>query len=222
VLAAFGGGAAGRHPPAGPTADEAGVERPGKEGVRLLTWGDPYLAAWLEAVRGEPLEEAEWVAAAAALALLLGLLLVLTGSSLRRRFGMGGGHTVSLDGVTLTSYRLGLTNRLDRLIREDGALIPEEWKSARVVRPSHRTQPGVYFLLVEEELRVRPPHGFVVLGDGTRNRIENTEELRAWVLGLVARIRAARAELTRPVPVSPWPGQCRRCGVRDHCSQRPL
>ena len=66
---------------------------------------------------------------------------------------------------------------------------------------------------------MRPPHGFVVLGDGTRNRIENTEELRAWVLGLVARIRAARAELTRPVPVSPWPGQCRRCGVRDHCSQ---
>jgi CRISPR/Cas system-associated exonuclease Cas4 (RecB family) len=161
----------------------------------------------------------EWVAAAAALALLLGLLLVLTGSSLRRCFGLGGGHTVSLDGVTLTSYRLGLTGRPGRLIREDGALIPEERKPARVVRPSHRAQLGVHFLLVEEELRVRPPHGFVVLGDGTRHRVENSQELRAWVLGLAARIRAARAELTRPVPVSPWPGKCRRCGVRDHCSQ---
>ena len=160
----------------------------------------------------------EWVAAAAALALLL----VLTGSGLRRRFGLGGGHTVSLDGVTLTSYRLGLTGRPGRLIREDGALIPEEWKSARVVRPSHRAQLGVYFLLVEEELRVRPPHGFVVLGDGTRHRIGNTEELRAWALGLVARIRAARAEATRPVPVSPSPGQCRRCGVRGRYSQRRL
>jgi hypothetical protein len=32
----------------------------GKEGVRLLTWGDPYLTAWLEAVRGEPLTEADY------------------------------------------------------------------------------------------------------------------------------------------------------------------
>jgi hypothetical protein len=157
----------------------------------------------------------EWVAAAAALALLL-VLLVPTGSSLRRRFGLGGGHTVSLDGGTLTSYRLRLTGRPGRLIREDGALIPEEWKSARVVRPSYRAQLGVYFLPVEEELRVRPPHGFVALGDGTRHRVENTEGLRAWALGLVARIRAARAEVTRPIPVSPWPGQCRRCGVHDH------
>jgi hypothetical protein len=58
VLATFSGEAAGRHPPAGPTTDEAGVEHPGKEGVRLLTWGDPYLTAWQGAVRGEPLSEA--------------------------------------------------------------------------------------------------------------------------------------------------------------------
>jgi hypothetical protein len=63
VLATFGGAAADRHPPTGPTTDEAGVERPGKEGVRLLTWGDPYLAAWLGAVRGEPLKEADYGAA---------------------------------------------------------------------------------------------------------------------------------------------------------------
>jgi hypothetical protein len=63
VLAKFSGEAAGRHPPAGPTTNEAGVERPGKGGVRLLTWGDPYLTAWLEAVRGEPLAEADYLAA---------------------------------------------------------------------------------------------------------------------------------------------------------------
>jgi CRISPR-associated exonuclease Cas4 len=129
---------------------------------------------------------------------------------------------VSLDGVTLTSYRLGRTSRPGRLIREDGALIPEEWKPARVVRPSHRAQPGVYFLLVEEELRVRPPHGLVVLGDGTRHRVENSADLRQQVLALAARLRAARAEVTQPLPVSPWPSQCRRCGVREHCSQRRL
>jgi hypothetical protein len=81
---------------------------------------------------------------------------------------------------------------------------------------------GVYFLLVEEELRVRPPYGVIVCGDGTRHRVENTPELRAWVLELAGQIRAARAELARPIPVSPPPGQCAACGVRGHCSQAKL
>jgi hypothetical protein len=63
VPAAFSGEAAGRHPPAGPADGEAGVEQPGREGVRLLAWGGPCLAAWLEAVRGEPLAEADYLAA---------------------------------------------------------------------------------------------------------------------------------------------------------------
>jgi hypothetical protein len=59
VLATFGGAVADRHRPTGPTDDEAGVEHPGREGVRLLTWGGPYLAAWPGAVRGGPLTEAD-------------------------------------------------------------------------------------------------------------------------------------------------------------------
>src|SRR5439155_6349953 len=110
--------------------------------------------------------------------------------------------------------RLGLTGRPDRLIKANGTIVIEEWKSACGLRPWHRAQMGVYFLLVEEELRVRPPHGFVVCGDGTRHRVENTEELRAWVLELAGRIRAARADVTRPVPVGPSPGQCRPGGMR--------
>jgi CRISPR-associated exonuclease Cas4 len=121
--------------------------------------------------------------------------------------------------VVLTSRRLGLTGRPDRLIKTGGSIIVEEWKSAGQVWPSHRAQMGVYFLLVEEELRIRPSHGFVVLGDGTRQQIDNTEELRAWVLELAGQIRAARAAVTVPIPVDPRPGQCRRCGMRGHCGQ---
>ncbi len=161
---------------------------------------------------------AEWMATAAGLALALGVVLVLLGGSLRRRRGLGGGRTVSLDRVTLTSFRLGLTGRPDRLIKVDGTIIAEEWKSAHMLRPHHRAQMGVYFLLIEEELHVRPPHGFVVCGDGTRHRVENTAELRAWVLELASQIRAARADLTRPMPVTPWPAQCRACGMHRNCS----
>jgi hypothetical protein len=70
-----------------------------------------------------------WVAAVAALVLVLGLLLILGGKGMRRRRGLGGGKTVSLDRVTLTSRRLGLTGRPDRLIKTAGTIIPEEWNS---------------------------------------------------------------------------------------------
>jgi hypothetical protein len=63
VLVTFSSAAADRHRLAGPAAGAAGVEQSGKEGVRLLTWGDPYLTAWLGAVRGGPLKEADYVAA---------------------------------------------------------------------------------------------------------------------------------------------------------------
>jgi hypothetical protein len=60
ILATFSGVLADRHPPTAPEEGEHGVDIQGKEGVRLLTWGDPYLTAWLEAVRGAPLTEADY------------------------------------------------------------------------------------------------------------------------------------------------------------------
>jgi CRISPR-associated exonuclease Cas4 len=160
-----------------------------------------------------------WVAAAAAVCLLVGFLLLRAGRGVRHRRGLGSGKTVSLDNVTLTSTRLGLTGRPDRLVKGGGTIIPEEWKSSRTPRPWHRAQMGVYFLLVEEQLRIRPPHGFIVCGDGTRHRVENNDELRAWVLDVAAQIRAARKEVNRPIAVDPKPGQCRPCGMRFHCGQ---
>ena len=46
-------------PPTAPSADE-GVERGHREGIRLLTWGDPLLEAWLEALRGATLTNEDW------------------------------------------------------------------------------------------------------------------------------------------------------------------
>jgi CRISPR-associated exonuclease Cas4 len=80
----------------------------------------------------------------------------------------------------------------------------------------------VDFLLIEDQLNVRPSHDFIVCGDGTRHRIENDETLRAWVLELAACIRSARANVAQPIPVNPVPGQCRPCGMRGHCGQARL
>jgi hypothetical protein len=60
VLVTFSGELADRHPPTGPVEGPSGIAVEGKEGVRLLTWGDPYLSAWLEAIRGDVLTDADY------------------------------------------------------------------------------------------------------------------------------------------------------------------
>jgi CRISPR-associated exonuclease Cas4 len=160
-----------------------------------------------------------WVIAVAVLALLAGLVLIAGGGRLRQRFGLGAGRTVALDNVTLISRRYGLTCRPDRLVRSGGTIVPEEWKKSLKVWPSHRAQLGVAFLVIEDQFKVRPSHGFVVLGDGMRERVDNTESLRAWVLDVADQIRAARARVREAIPVDPRPGQCRACGMRGHCGQ---
>jgi CRISPR-associated exonuclease Cas4 len=163
-----------------------------------------------------------WIAAGALLVLAVGLLLMLAGRGMRERRGLGGGKTVSLDNVTLTSRRYGLTGRMDRLIRQGGMVIPEEWKSSRRVWPSQRAQLGVYFVLIEDQLRVRPTHGFIVCGDGTRHRVENDDALRALVLDMAGQIRAARTNVSTPIAVNAKPAQCRACGQRGNCGQARL
>lgn len=53
----FDGALADRHPPTAPGRDESGNPIPGREGVRLLTWGDPYLQRWLESLAGEDIKQ---------------------------------------------------------------------------------------------------------------------------------------------------------------------
>ena len=66
--------------------------------------------------------------------------------------------------MTLTSRRLGLVGRPDRLVKSGGLVVAEEWKSSRSPRAWHRAQLGVYFLLLEEETGVRPTYGVLVCG----------------------------------------------------------
>src|SRR4051794_30478863 len=159
------------------------------------------------------------LAAAAAFLGLLGLLLVVVSLRGRWRRGLGAGETVALDDVTLFSERLRLVGRPDRLVRQGGKLIPEEWKSSRRVSDGHRLQLGTYFLLIEEEYGERPPYGVVVLGDGSRVEVKNTEELRGRVLAIAEKIREHRRKIREEIPVRQPAAKCRACGQRGNCGQ---
>ncbi|RUL88013.1 CRISPR-associated protein Cas4 [Tautonia sociabilis] len=150
---------------------------------------------------------------------VLGLLCALLALTARRKRGFEAGATVALDSETLSSERLGLIGRPDRIIRQGRYFIPEEWKSAKRLQDAHRLQLGVYLLLVEERYGVRPPHGVVVLGDGSRVKVENTEALRSEVLGVARKIREHRRTIREAIPVDPPAWKCRVCGQRGNCAQ---
>src|SRR4051812_5999711 len=150
---------------------------------------------------------------------LVGLLLVVLAMRGRKERGLGSGETLGLDDVTLFSERLQLVGRPDRIVRQDGTLIPEEWKSSKRVNQGHRLQLGAYFLLIEEEYGERSPFGVVVLGDGSRVEVENTEALRSDVLSIAEKIRERRRVIGEEIPVRQPAWKCRVCGQRGNCSQ---
>lgn len=156
--------------------------------------------------------------AAAALG-LLGLLLVVLSRLGRKGRGLGSGETIALDNVTLYSERYGLVGRPDRIERKGGSLIPEEWKSSKRVSHGHRLQLGTYFLLIEETYGEVPPYGVVVLGDGSRVQVENTDALRSEVLRIADAIRERRRFLGAEIEVRQPAWKCRACGQRENCGQ---
>jgi CRISPR-associated exonuclease Cas4 len=155
----------------------------------------------------------------ALIAAAVGLVVAIVAVWVRRSRGLEPGETVALDDVTLYSERLQLVGRPDRIVKRGGAYIPEEWKSSRRVSHGHRLQLATYFILIEEQYGVRPAFGVIVLGDGTRVEVPNTEALREEVLSIAAAIRERRARLKESVPVNQPAHKCRKCGQRENCSQ---
>ena len=149
----------------------------------------------------------------------LGAFLIILASRSRTARGLGAGETFSLDDLTLFSERRKLVGRPDRLVREGKFVIPEEWKSSRRESLEHKLQLATYFILIEEKYGMRPPHGFIVLGDGSRVRVENTEALRSEVLRIAREIRQHRARLSESIPANKPAAMCRACGQRVNCGQ---
>jgi CRISPR-associated exonuclease Cas4 len=150
---------------------------------------------------------------------LLGLRVVVLARRGRGERGLSPGETLALDDTALHSERHKLVGRPDRIVREGEFFIPEEWKSSKRVNDGHRLQLGAYFILVEEEYGVRPPHGVVVLGDGTRVVVRNTESLRSKVLEVADQIRRHRQRIEEEVPVRQPAAKCQACGQRGNCRQ---
>lgn len=76
-----------------------------------------------------------------------------------------------------------------------------------------RIRVGVYILLIEDRLGVKPPHGFLALDDGTRLRIEKHVWAAVDVLKLAWRMRALKARLVKTIAVQPMNVQYPPCSM---------
>ena len=159
-----------------------------------------------------------------ALAALGALVFVLIACAwLLRVYGMREVEVLSRDQQLLTSTRLGLSGRPDRLVRlRNGMVIPYEMKSAQRLYEGHRIQVAAYLLLVEEAYGKRPPYGVVALRDGSKIKIRNTAKLRRWARHIAKQIDEQMQDLQAPIRVSATPAKCRTCSVREVCQQQAV
>ena len=146
---------------------------------------------------------------------LVFLLLVLL---LRWNFGLSFGKTISHDDLTIRSQALGLVGRPDRIVKRGKYYIPEDKKPSYKVYDTYKAQIGVYLILIEEHYGIRPPYGVVVLGNGRRAKIKNTEKLRAWVLDIVEQINNARKTVYAHLEPADRPAKCKKCTQLKNCS----
>ena len=118
------------------------------------------------------------------------------------------------------SESLGLAGRPDAVIREGEYIIPVECKPlAKKLRDRYVAQLLVYMKLVEECEGIRPPHGYLFLGEKFRSvKIINSVERQRWVDAMVADMRKV-LEGEPPKP-SPHPKKCSRCAAKQRCSSR--
>lgn len=134
-----------------------------------------------------------------------------------RAYGMKEGER--LFGVWLRSTRLGLSGKLDLLIRTPKACYPVDFKDTEGrLRQNHRVQLAAYALLVEETFRKPVPEGFVYLVPRKEVIAVPIEEAdRNQVVRMLDEIRQMIAMERMPEP-TPVRARCETCEYQNYCA----
>jgi CRISPR-associated protein Cas1 len=123
---------------------------------------------------------------------------------------------------SLSSERLGVTARIDRVQRREGQTVPVETKHGRPrggttpVWPPELAQLAVQALLLREHGHT-VPHAEVYFPETRgRHRVEVPPDAEAWISDLVAGIRSNAEQETPPPPLVDSP-KCPRCALVGVC-----
>lgn len=124
--------------------------------------------------------------------------------------------------LTLSSERLGVIAKLDRVERRDGVSVPVETKHGKPARgssplwPPELAQVTVQALLLREHGHEVPHAEAFFVASNARRRVEIPPDGEEWVQRLVAEIRANAAQPVAPPPLVDSP-KCPRCSLVGVC-----
>ena len=134
-----------------------------------------------------------------------------------RAYGVKEGER--LFGVWLRSNRLGLSGKLDLLIRTPEACYPVDFKDTEGrPRQNHRVQLAAYALLVEDTFRVPVPQGFVYLVPRKEVvAIPMADTDRGEVVRMLGEIHQMISQERMPEP-TPVRVRCETCEYQNYCA----
>ena len=134
-----------------------------------------------------------------------------------RRYGLDRGERRF--GVWLHSPRLGVAGKLDLLIVADRAAFPVDFKDTEGgVRYNHRVQLAGYALIVEDQLKLPVPNGFIYLVPSRHLvGVALGAALRDQVLHALTSVRRSIAAEQIPDP-TPARARCAGCEFRNYCA----
>ncbi len=128
----------------------------------------------------------------------------------------------SATAMTLSSERLGVIAKLDRVEHRDGASVPVDTKHGKPqrgvmpVRTPELAQLTVQALLLREHGHTVPHAEVYFPATRGRHRVEIPPDAEEWVGGLVREIRTSAASATPPPPLVDSP-KCPRCSLVGVC-----
>ncbi len=124
--------------------------------------------------------------------------------------------------LTLSSERLGVVARIDRVERRAGETVPVETKHGRprrgalAVWPPELAQISVQALLLREHGHTVPYAEVYFPETRGRHRVEIPPDAEEWVAAIVAEVRANAAHPAPPAPLVDSP-KCPRCALVGVC-----
>ncbi len=133
-----------------------------------------------------------------------------------REYGLEGARREF--GVWLSDEEVGLSGKLDLLLRGEGVAAVVDFKlTSGEVRENHRMQLAGYAALVEKVLGIAAPVAFVYrIPDGMVEAVPVTEELRGRVPAAVRAIGEMRAREELP-DATEVRARCAECEYANYC-----
>lgn len=122
-----------------------------------------------------------------------------------------------LPAKALRSRKQQLYSKPFALVKEDKHVIPVDvYPTSNKVQDRHVLPLLLHLFILEEDKKVRPPYGILLMGKKRRRvQIANSDEKQRWLRSIVDEMRSIQDGV--PAIASPSPRKCQNCDVEKFC-----